>query len=346
MTVTELASYTDSLWTSPKKPTQKLNIVIPVFNETDVLTTLFSRLEKVVSDLDLKTEVILVDDGSDDSTWLDICDYSAKSFDLLCINLSRNFGKEAALTAGLKTVTGQVVVILDADCQDPPELIPQMLDAWQAGAEVVNMMRRSRTGESWLKRKTAALYYRILGKLSDTPIPENVGDFRLLSRCVVDEVNRLGERNRYMKGILSWPGFRQETINYDREARVAGNTKWNYWGLAYLAVSGITAFSNKPLRLANWLGVTIALSSLIYAVIVFIRTLMFGDPVSGYPSLMIVIAFIGGVQLITIGILGEYIGRIFTEVKNRPNYIIRESLSKDAVVDASRLHKLRDEGHA
>ncbi len=306
----------------------QLNIIIPVFNESELLSSLFSRLEKVIDSIQQKTEIIMIDDGSTDNSWLDMSNYNPQNFDLKCLNLSRNFGKEAALTAGLKAVSGRAVIILDADCQDPPELIPVMLKAWQDGADVVNMKRRIRHGETWFKRKTASLYYHILSHLSETPIPENVGDFRLLSRRVVDEVNRLGERNRYMKGILSWPGFNQKTLEYDREARTEGVSKWKYWKLFYLAISGITAFSNKPLMLASWMGAIVAFSSFIYGFWVLVRTLIFGDVVTGYPSMMVVILFIGGIELITIGILGEYVGRIFTEVKGRPNYIIRDIQQK------------------
>jgi glycosyltransferase involved in cell wall biosynthesis len=311
-------------------PSPELSIVIPLFNETLMLGELFARLETTVASLSRQTEVILVDDGSSDSTWLDITHYAPKSFATQCIALSRNFGKEAALTAGLHAVSGQAVVILDADCQDPPELIPEMLQHWAQGAGVVNMKRRSRDGESWVKRKTSSLYYRLLGMLSEVPIPANVGDFRLLDRRVVDEINRLGERNRYMKGILAWPGFKQVTLEYDRQPRAFGTSKWNYWQLYGLAVSGITAFSNKPLRIASWMGTMVALSAFAYGFWILLRTLLYGDPVSGYPTMMLVILFLGGIQLMTIGILGEYIGRIFTEVKNRPNYIVRESRNRDA----------------
>ena len=309
-------------------PGPELSIVIPLFNEAPMLSELFARLETAVASLSKRTEVILVDDGSSDSTWLDITHYVPHSFTCRCIALSRNFGKEAALTAGLHAVSGQAAVILDADCQDPPELIPEMLKHWAQGANVVNMKRRSRDGETWIKRKTAALYYHLLGMLSEVPIPANVGDFRLLDRRVVDEINRLGERNRYMKGLLAWPGFDQVTLEYDRQPRVAGTSKWNYWQLYCLAISGITAFSNKPLRVASWVGTTVALSAFAYGFWVLLRTLVFGDPVSGYPTMMLVILFLGGIQLMTIGILGEYIGRIFTEVKNRPNYIVRESQNR------------------
>jgi glycosyltransferase involved in cell wall biosynthesis len=317
-----------------------ISIVIPMYNEAAMLGELFERLEKTLADVDGITEVILVDDGSSDSTWLDASHYAPRNFSTHCIALSRNFGKEAALTAGLNAVSGQAVVILDADCQDPPELIPDMLAHLEQGADVVNMKRRTREGESWLKRRSSALYYRVLGMLSDVDIPANVGDFRLMSRRVVDEVNRLGERNRYMKGILAWPGFNQVTMLYDRQPRTAGASKWNYWQLSALAVSGITAFSNKPLRFASWVGTMVALSAFFYGLWVLIRTLIFGDPVTGYPSLMLVILFLGGIQLTTIGILGEYVGRIFTEVKNRPSYIIRESRSRRGTSPAPKMHSV------
>jgi len=307
----------------------ELSIVIPLHNESLMLGELLARLETTVAALAQPAEVILVDDGSSDATWLEITLYAPLNFSTHCIALSRNFGKEAALTAGLQAVTGKVAVILDADCQDPPELLPDMLQAWTQGADVVNMQRRSREGESWFKRTTSTVYHRLLGALSEVPIPQNVGDFRLLDRRVVDEINRLGERNRYMKGILAWPGFTQVTLEYDRQPRGAGNSKWNYWQLSSLAVSGITSFSNKPLRIASWLGLMVAMSTFAYGLWVLLRTLLYGDPVSGYPSLMLVILFLGGVQLTTIGILGEYIGRIFTEVKNRPNYIVREACSRE-----------------
>ena len=187
------------------------------------------------------------------------------------------------MTSGLQAAQGKIIAILDADCQDPPELLSKMFAAQSQGVDIVNMKRRSRQEESWLKRKSSAIYYRLLSQLSEIPIPENVGDFRLLSRRVVDEVNRLGEHNRYMKGILAWPGFNQITLEYDRERRSAGHSKWNYWQLFQLSVSGITAFSNKPLRVASWLGGLVAFSAFIYGTWILGRTLMFGDPVSGYP---------------------------------------------------------------
>lgn len=316
----------------------EVSIVIPVFNEAPTLDELFHRLESTLAAIPRTAEVILIDDGSTDNTWLYINGLDPRNFDLRCIALSRNFGKEAALTCGLQTASGDAVIILDADCQDPPELIPAMLQAWDRGADVVNMRRRARHGDSWFKRTTAAVYYRLLDRLSDVPIPRNVGDFRLLNRQVLDEVNRLGERNRYMKGILAWPGFAQVTLDYDREARKAGHSGWSLWQLLYLSISGITAFSNKPLKIASWLGISMSLLAFTYATLVFVRTLIYGDPVSGYPSLMIMILFIGGIQLISIGILGEYIGRIFTEVKGRPNYLVRETRTRERTTRPDAIH--------
>jgi glycosyltransferase involved in cell wall biosynthesis len=318
----------------------ELSIVVPLHNESLMLGELLARLETTVSALQTATEVILVDDGSSDSTWLDISSYTPHNFSTHCLALSRNFGKEAALTAGLQAVRGKAIVILDADCQDPPELLPEMLQEWTQGADVVNMQRRNRAGESWFKRTTSEAYYRLLSTLSEVQIPQNVGDFRLMDRRVVDEINRLGERNRYMKGILAWPGFTQVTLSYDRHPRGAGNSKWNYWQLSSLAVSGITSFSNKPLRIASWLGLMVAMSTFAYGLWVLLRTLLYGDPVSGYPSLMLVILFLGGVQLTTIGILGEYIGRIFTEVKNRPNYIVRETCNREGRADSRQIRSI------
>ena len=318
----------------------ELSVVVPLHNESLTLSELLARLETAIATLSIPAEVILVDDGSSDSTWLDMSFYTPRNFSTHCIALSRNFGKEAALTAGLQAVRGKAVVILDADCQDPPELMRDMLQEWKQGADVVNMQRRNRDGESWFKRLTSRVYHRLLSALSEVPIPKNVGDFRLLDRRVVDEINRLGERNRYMKGILAWPGFTQVTLEYDRQPRGAGESKWNYWQLYCLAVSGITSFSNKPLRIASWLGITVALSTFAYGLWVLLRTLLYGDPVSGYPSLMLVILFLGGVQLTTIGILGEYVGRIFTEVKKRPNYIVRESCSQQGGADSLQIRSI------
>ena len=245
-----------------------------------------------------------------------------------CINLSRNFGKEAAMTAGIDHANGQAIILMDADLQDPPQLIPQMLAAWRKGYDVVNMKRSARHGESRFKRWSAHVYYRLLDYLSDVPLQRDVGDFRLLSRRVIDSIKQLPERSRYMKGLLSWPGYKQTTLYFERPERVAGETKWSFFQLVKLGLAGITAFSVKPLRLSTWAGGLISASSFIYGVWIVIKTLIFGEPVAGYPSIMLIQLFLGGVQLLAIGVLGEYVGRIYAEAKARPIYLIMEKENK------------------
>jgi glycosyltransferase involved in cell wall biosynthesis len=238
--------------------------------------------------------------------------------------LSRNFGKEQAMSAGLRQARGEATVVIDADLQDPPELIPAMLGEWSRGADVVSMRRRHRAGESWLKRATAYAFYRVMNRLSDVPIPVDTGDFRLLSRRALDALNSLPERNRVMKGLFAWIGFRQRTIDYDRDPRAAGASKWRYWKLWNLALEGITGFSVGPLKVATYVGLLTALSAFMYAAFVFVKTLALGDPVRGFPTLIVVISFLGGLQLMAIGVLGEYVGRLFVEAKNRPLYLVEE----------------------
>ncbi|WP_076411828.1 glycosyltransferase family 2 protein [Shewanella sp. UCD-KL12] len=299
-----------------------LSVVIPMFNESEVIRPLFKRLSKVLSQVSVTSEIIFIDDGSSDDTWQLVQQLPLSVSEHQCIKLSRNFGKEAAMTAGLEQARGLCVILLDADLQDPPELIPQMLEAWRDGADVVNMKRDERHGESWFKRFSAAAFYRVINSMSDSAVPENVGDFRLLSRQVVDSINSLPERNRFMKGILSWPGFSQVTILFDRDPRFIGETKWNYPKLVGLAMDGITSFSIKPLRLATWAGLLTALSAFIYGIWVLVKTSIWGDAVAGYPSMMIIQLGLAGIQLLALGMMGEYIGRIFMEVKQRPIYVI------------------------
>ncbi|MBY6186262.1 glycosyltransferase family 2 protein [Marinobacter hydrocarbonoclasticus] len=301
-----------------------LSVIVPLYNETEVLPSLHSRLTMVLDSLPERCEIVYVDDGSVDGSHQMAQALPASSSEHLCLSLSRNFGKEAAMSAGLSYARGQSVILLDADLQDPPELIPEMLAKWREGYDVVNMQRRRRLGESWFKRTSAAAYYRILNWLSEMPIPENVGDFRLLSRQVVDQINALPERNRYMKGLFAWPGFRQITLQFDRDPRQAGDTKWNYTKLIGLAMDGITAFSIRPLRLATWAGLTVATSAFLYGAWVVAKTLIWGESVAGYPSLMVAILALGGVQLLAMGLLGEYLGRVYIEAKARPNYLVGE----------------------
>lgn len=307
-----------------------LSVVVPYFNEQEVLPELHQRLSSVLDSLADTSEIIYIDDGSTDNSLAIVESFTSRSSSIQSVSLSRNFGKEAAMSAGLEHCHGLAVILIDSDLQDPPELIPQMLDKWREGYDVVNMQRAERLGETWFKRQSAAVFYRLLNSMVKSEIPENVGDFRLLSREVVDHINRLPERNRYMKGIFAWPGFKQATIQFQRDARFSGETKWNYLKLIGLAVDGITSFSIRPLRLATVLGSLIAGGAFIYGVMIVIKTLLFGDPVTGYPSMMVVQLALGGIQLLSIGVLGEYIGRIFIETKQRPLYLVQSVSEKQA----------------
>ncbi|NAX20644.1 glycosyltransferase family 2 protein [Vibrio sp. V39_P1S14PM300] len=319
-------------------PPCTLSVIVPFYNEADVLPVFHQRLTCVLDSLPDRCEIVYVDDGSTDTSRTLVERLDPGSSRVTCIGLSRNFGKESAMSAGLEHCQGLAVILLDADLQDPPELIPVMLAKWREGYDVVNMQRRRRLGESWLKRTSAALFYRLLNTLTKVEVPENVGDFRLLSREVVDHINTLSERNRYMKGIFSWPGFRQATLPFDRDARFCGETKWNYLKLLGLAVDGITSFSIRPLRLATILGSLIALSAFVYGAVIVVKTLLFGDVVSGYPSMMVVQLALGGIQLLCIGVMGEYIGRIFIETKRRPLYIV-ESIAEQNSHDSAKQEK-------
>lgn len=304
------------------KPSVTLSIIVPYYNEAEVLPKLHARLTHVLDSLPDSSEIIYVDDGSSDDSLALVESFQSKSSLVRSVSLSRNFGKESAMSAGLEHCNGLAVILIDADLQDPPELIPDMLAKWREGYDVVNMQRAERLGETWFKRQSAAMFYRLLNTLVKSEIPENVGDFRLLSREVVDQINRLPERNRYMKGIFAWPGYRQATIQFQRDARFCGETKWNYLKLLGLAVDGITSFSIRPLRIATFLGALIAGGTFVFGTYIITKTVLFGDPVTGYPSTMVVQLGLGGIQLLSIGLLGEYIGRIFIEVKRRPLYLV------------------------
>jgi glycosyltransferase involved in cell wall biosynthesis len=301
-----------------------LSVVIPVHDEDAVLVEFHRRLTAAIEGIAGGAEILYVDDGSSDATPLILRQLRALDPRVGIVRLSRNFGKEQAMSAGLREARGAATVVIDADLQDPPELIPSMLDEWRRGADVVNMRRRHRAGESWLKRTTAYAFYRVMNRLSDVPIPVDTGDFRLLSRRALEALNSLPERNRVMKGLFAWIGFRQRTIDYDRDARAAGTSKWRYWKLWNLALEGITGFSVGPLKVATYVGFLTALSAFVYAAFVLVKTLTLGDPVRGFPTLIVVISFLGGLQLMAIGVLGEYVGRLFVEAKNRPLYLVEE----------------------
>ncbi len=301
-----------------------LSVLVPMYNEAAMVQPLFDRLLPVLLGLRERCEIVVVDDGSQDNTWDELQAATAHQLELRCVRLSRNFGKEAAMSAGLKYCRGLAVIILDADLQDPPELIPDMLDAWREGYDVVNMRRSKRLGETWFKRFSAHCFYRVINWVADAEIPENVGDFRLLSRQVVDSINSLPERNRFMKGLFSWPGFNQTCIEFERDPRHTGDSKWPWRKLFGLAMDGITSFSFKPLRFATWCGLLTALAAFGYGGWVVLKTLVMGEGVAGYPSLMVVQLALAGIQLLSLGLIGEYLGRVFVEVKQRPLYLIGE----------------------
>ncbi|GAC16883.1 glycosyltransferase family 2 protein [Aliiglaciecola lipolytica] len=321
--------------------TKRLSILIPVYNESCVIDDFLKRLESAVEALTCEIELVFVDDGSVDDTCQIIDNYGLFTTERKIIKFSRNFGKEAALSAGLKATSGDAVILIDADLQDPPELIENMLSMWLKGADVVNMCRTKREGESWFKKFSAKCFYKLLNRLSDIPIPENVGDFRLISRQVVDVINAMPEKNLYMKGILSWPGFSTVTLHFERDARYCGESKWPFFKLLNLALEGITSFSTKPLQVATWLGVLVASSAFIYGGIIVAKTLLFGESVAGFPSLMVTMLALGGFQLLTVGIMGTYIGRIYTEVKNRPKYIIQDQKVTCSVTESANVKSLR-----
>lgn len=305
-------------------PLLTLSVIVPVFNEEDVLLIFHRRLVSTLSKLNDDFEIIYIDDGSTDNTPQVLKQLRLLSPHVGIARFSRNFGKEAAMSAGLRLTQGKAIIVIDADLQDPPELIPEMLAAWSKGADVVNMRRRERDGESWFKKATAHAFYRVINRLSEVPIPEDVGDFRLLSRRAVDALNQLSERNRFMKGLFAWIGYPQVTLEYDRNARAAGQTKWRYWHLWNFAIEGITGFSVAPLKAATYFGFSCAGFALVYASYFLFKALFLGDMVRGFPTLIVTILFLGGLQLISLGVIGEYLGRLFVESKRRPLYLLEE----------------------
>ena len=303
-----------------------LSIVVPVFNEEEVLATFHQRLTATLNELPVCHEVVYVNDGSSDATATSLEHIYAQSHSVSVIELSRNFGKEAAMTAGLEHACGDAVVVIDADLQDPPELIIEMLTEWNNGFDVVYAKRSGREGESWLKKITASAFYRLINASSDTHLPPDVGDFRLLSRRAVNALSSMPERNRYMKGMFAWIGFPQKAIEYKRQPRHAGKSQWSYFQLWKFAIDGFTSFSSAPIKIATYFGATAAALSLIYAAYVILETVLLGNPVAGYPSLLVAIFFFGGIQLLFMGILGTYLARTYEETKSRPLYVVKASL--------------------
>ncbi len=303
-----------------------LTVVVAAYNEADALPALHPRIAEVLDalsvDARIDARVLYIDDGSRDSTWAVLCGIAAGDHRVSLLRLSRNFGKEAALTAGLDRIDQGAAIILDADGQDPPELIPQFVAKWREGYDDVHGTRTERDGETWLKRATAHGFYRVMQRLSKTPIPTDTGDFRLLSPRALAALRQLRERHRFMKGLFGWIGFEQASIPYHRHARVAGRSKFNAWKLWNFALEGVTSFSTAPLRLATYLGVATALLAFVYALWIVLKALLWGDPVAGWPSMMSIILLLGGVQLIALGVIGEYLGRLYEESKQRPLYLV------------------------
>lgn len=300
-----------------------LSVIVPMYNEADGLDRLFDALLPILDGMEESYEIVCVDDGSRDDT---LARLIAKRDTVPCLvigEFSRNFGKEAAMSAGLDLARGDAVIPVDADLQDPPNLIPRMVEKWREGFDVVLARRGDRAADGALKRLTAWAFYKTHNVLAEHPIPENVGDFRLMDRKVVDVVVRLPERRRFMKGLFAWAGFKTTVIDFERPERAAGQTSWNYWKLWNFALEGITSFSSLPLRLWSYVGAVVAFLSFLYAGAIVARTLIFGVDVPGYASLLTIILFLGGLQLLSLGLLGEYVGRIYSEVKGRPLYVLR-----------------------
>ena len=302
---------------------QLLSIVSPAYNEAENLGEFYSRVINATDNLNLEIEIIYINDGSQDSTIDIITKQRQIDNRITIIDLSRNFGKEIALTAGLDYSSGDAVIVIDTDLQDPPELIPKLVEKWREGYDVVNAKRIKRKGESLLKKVMSYIYYRLLFYLSDINVPRDTGDFRLLNKNALDALLKLREKHRYMKGLFVWVGFKQKEIEYEREARFKGKTKWGFFSLFNLAFDGLTSFSIMPLRLASTIGFLSALIGFFYGAVIVFKTLFFHEPVAGFTSLVVLITFFGGIQLLSIGIIGEYIGRIFNETKNRPLYVVK-----------------------
>lgn len=307
-------------------PIKLISIIVPVYNEEEVLHHFYTKMNEILAALTgFSFEILFVNDGSRDSSLLimeQLCNLDSRCG---LVNLSRNFGKEIAMTAGLDLAKGDAVIIIDADLQDPPELVADFIAGWQQGYDVVYAKRIERDGESWVKKATASAFYWLMDKVSGkVKIPRDTGDYRLMSRRSVDALLQLREQHRFMKGLFAWVGFPSKAIEFRRDPRAAGETKFNYWKLWNFALEGITSFTVAPMKLATYVGVLTAISTFIFGIWVIAKTLIWGESVAGYPTLLISVLFIGGLQLFFIGVIGEYLGRIFGEVKGRPLYIVEK----------------------
>jgi glycosyltransferase involved in cell wall biosynthesis len=304
---------------------KKISILIPCYNEEKSLPLLYEELLKTINTADnYEWEILFVNDGSKDSTVLVIKQLREKDKRVCYVDLSRNFGKEKAMLAGFDYVTGDCMIIMDADLQHPPHIIPKMLEEWENGFDDVYGKRISRGKESWLRKKYSLLFYKILQKTTRVEVLQNVGDFRLLDRSCINVLKQLREQERYTKGMYSWIGFKKKEVEFETQDRIAGESSWSFTNLLGLAVEGITSFTVAPLKISMFIGIVVSLFAFVYAIYILIRTVLFGDPVQGFPTIMVTILFLGGVQLLSLGIIGEYLGRIFNETKKRPTYVARE----------------------
>ena len=311
---------------------KKISILIPCYNEEKSLPLLYPELVKLMEgNKAYDWELMFVNDGSTDGTLAALQQLRQQDSRVNYVDLSRNFGKEAAMLAGFDYVTGDCMVIIDADLQHPPTLIPEMIKHWEAGYEDVYAKRRSRGKESWLRRRLSLLFYKLLQSSSRFDVLQNVGDFRLLDRKCINALKRMRESERYTKGMYSWIGFNKKEVEFDQGDRLAGDSSWNFRRLFSFALDGITSFTNAPLRISTMMGFVVSVCAFLYMIYVFCKALIYGDPVQGYPTLVILVLFLGGIQLLSLGIIGEYIGRIYNETKNRPDYIVRQFNGEDAL---------------
>lgn len=304
---------------------KKVTVLVPCYNEEEALPLFYDRICNTIAEIPgYEWELLFVNDGSRDNTLQIMRNLHMRDSRVSYVGLSRNFGKERAMLAGFDYAAGDCMVIMDADLQDPPELLPQMLRYWEEGYEDIYAKRSSRGKESFMRRFFSLMYYRILQKTTKIEVLQNVGDFRLLDRCCIEALKQMRESERYTKGMFCWIGFHKKEMVFDRGDRAAGKSSWNFMSLFALAIEGITSFSIAPLRISTIIGLVVSIAAFIYMIFIFVKTLIFGDPVQGFPTIMIVMLFLGGIQLLSIGVLGEYIGRIFNESKHRPVYIVSE----------------------
>ncbi|VUD64824.1 putative glycosyltransferase [Thalassocella blandensis] len=312
--------------TQQQNKQQSISILVPMYNEAEAIPHFFPAIHKVMESVDVEYNIICVDDGSKDNTLELLLAQAEQDTRVQVVAFSRNFGKEAAMTAAVDYADGDAAIPIDADLQDPPELIIKMVEKWREGFDVVYAKRVSRDTDTAMKRSSAGGFYKVFNKLSQLQIPENVGDFRLMDRKVLDALRRLPEKDRFMKGLFCWPGFKNTTLEFERLERTAGDTKFNYWKLWNFALSGITSFSTMPIRFGVYLGLLVSFCAFIFGLWTIIKTVVMGVDVPGYASLMVVMLFLGGIQLFFMGLMGEYIGRIYMEVKNRPIYVVAQEV--------------------